>query len=323
MAGFLVRRALQSVAILFVVATLTFFLLHLAPGDPVDAIATDARVPPEVREILRQQYGLNAPLLVQYTRHISAVVHGNLGYSTSQNRMVSAVLADAIPNTLLLMGTAITLAFAIGIAIGSLQGARAESRFDRVTSAVTTTLATLPDFWLATGLALLLAYKLGLFPVAGMVDPVMHSLLSPLGRVTDVLRHLTLPVLSLVLIIASVVARYQRAALIDTWHDDFMRTARAAGVSWRRRLFRHALRNALLPIVTLLGLSLPSLVGGALFVERVFAWPGMGKVAVDALALHDYSLVLGVVLVASALVALGGVLADVLQAVIDPRMRHA
>jgi peptide/nickel transport system permease protein len=323
MAGFLLRRALQSVAILFVVATLTFFLLHLAPGDAVDAMVTDARVPAEVRAVLREQYGLNAPLLVQYTRHVYGALRGHLGYSISQHQMVSDVLAETIPNTLLLMGTALVLSFAIGITVGALQGARAESRFDRVASAITTTLATLPDFWLATGIVLLFAYTLRLFPVAGMVDPAMHSFLSPVGRAIDVLRHLTLPVLSLVLIIASVVARYQRAALLDTWHDDFLRTARAAGVPWRRRLFRHALRNALLPIVTLLGLSLPSLVGGALFVETVFAWPGMGRVAVEALLLRDYSLVLGAVLVASGLVAVGGVLADVLQAVIDPRVRRA
>ncbi len=323
MAGFLLRRALQSVAILFFVATLTFLLIHLAPGDPVDAMVTDPRVPSEVRAALREQYGLNEPLAVQYTRHITGAVQGNLGYSISQHQLVSDVLAQAIPKTLLLMGTALVLSFGIGIVIGALQGSRAESRFDRVTSGVTTTLATLPDFWLASGLVLLFAHKLRIFPIAGMVDPAMHHSFSLVGRVIDVLQHLALPVLSLVLIIASVVARYQRAALLDTWHEDFLRTARAAGVPWHRCLFRHALRNALLPIVTLLGLSLPSLVGGALFVETVFAWPGMGYLAVQALLLRDHSLVLGVVLVASVMVAVGGILADVLQAAIDPRVRRA
>ena len=323
MAGFLLRRALQSIAVLFVVATLTFFLLHLAPGDPLDAIAADVRVPPDVRETLRQLYGLDKPLAVQYVRHITGVIQGQLGYSTSQHQPVSDVLAQAIPNTVLLMGTALVLSFGLGIATGALQGARVESRFDRMASAVTTTFATLPDFWLASGIALLFAYKLRLFPVAGMVDPTMHSLYSPAGRTIDVLRHLALPVFSLVLIVASVVARYQRAAFLDTWHEDFLRTARAAGVPWYRCVFRHALHNALLPIVTLFGLSLPSLVGGALFVETVFAWPGIGRVAVEALALRDYSLVLGVVLAASALVAVGGIFADVLQAVIDPRLRRA
>lgn len=323
MAGYLLRRALQSLAVLFAVATLTFFLLHLAPGDPLDAIASDVRVPVEVRETLRHLYGLDQPLAVQYGRYLVGVGRGDLGYSTSQNQLVADVLGQAIPNTLLLMGTALALSFALGIAIGALQGARADSRFDRVTSAFTITLATLPDFWLASGVVLLFARKLHLFPTAGMVDPSMHELLSPAGQLADLARHMTLPVLSLVLIIASVVARYQRAALLDTWHDDFLRTARALGVPWYRCLFRHALRNALLPIVTVFGLTLPSLIGGAVFVETVFAWPGIGRVAVEALVGHDYSLVLGVVLGASVVVAVGGILADVLHALIDPRMRHA
>jgi len=323
MAGFLLRRFLQSIAVLFAVATLTFFLLHLAPGDPLDAIAGDVRLPADVRETLRHLYGLDQPLAVQYGRHLLGAARGELGYSTSQNQRVADVLVQAIPNTLLLMGTALALSFALGIAIGAMQGARAESRFDRVTSAFTITFATLPDFWLASGIVLLFARKLHFFPVAGMVDPSMHQLLSPAGRLVDLLRHMALPVLSLVLIVASVVARYQRAALLDTWHEDFLRTARALGVPRYRCLFRHALRNALLPIVTVFGLSLPSLVGGAVFVETVFAWPGIGRLAVDALVLHDYSLVLGVVLAASAVVAIGSILADLLHALIDPRMRHA
>ncbi len=321
MAGFLLRRVLQSVAILFVVATVTFFLLHSAPGDPVDALSNDTRLTPEIRALLRERYGLDDPLIVQYGKHLARLARGDLGFSISQRREVSAVLASAMPNTMLLMGTTLVIAFAAGIAVGAVQGAKADSRFDRITSRVTTTLATLPDFWLATGVSLVFASRLALFPIAGMVDPVMHPLMSSSGKVWDVLKHLTLPVLSLVLIVASIVARYQRSALLDTWQEDYLRTARAAGVSWRRRLYRHALRNALLPIITLLGLALPSLVGGSLFVETVFAWPGIGRLAAEAILLRDFPLVLGVVMAASTLVAAGGVLADVLHAVVDPRLR--
>jgi peptide/nickel transport system permease protein len=323
MAGFLLRRTLQSVAILFVVATLTFFLVHLAPGNPVDAMVDDPRVPESVRLSLRELYGVDKPLPVQYARQMSGLARGDLGFSISQHQPVAAVLAQAVPNTMLLMGVSLVLAFALGIAVGAMQGARAGSRFDRVASVVTTTFATLPDFWLGTGIMLLFAYRWGLFPVSGMVDPVMHPMMSPAARAIDVVRHLALPALSLVLIVSSVVARYQRAAMLDVWHEEFLRTAQAAGVPRPRRIFRHALRNALLPIVTLAGLSLPSMVGGALFVETVFAWPGMGRLAVEALTVRDHSLVFGIVLVASALVAIGGILADVVQAIIDPRLRHA
>lgn len=214
------------------------------------------------------------------------------------------------------------LAFAGGIVLGALQGGRADSRFDRIASALTTTMATLPDFWLASGVSLVFAHKLRWLPIAGKVDPAMHMLLSPGAQILDVLRHMALPVFSLVVIAGSVVARYQRAALLDIWSEDYVRTALAAGVPWRRRLYHHALRNALLPIITIFGLSLPSLVGGAVFVETVFAWPGIGRLAVEGLLLRDYALVLGVVIVTSALVALGSLLADVLHGVADPRMRN-
>lgn len=322
MAAFLLRRASQSLAILFVVATFTFVLLHAAPGDPVDAIVNNERLQPEVRQRLRQQYGLDRPLPEQYARQMLGVMRGDLGFSISQQQPVIRVIAEAAPPTLWLMGTALVLSFALGIAVGAMQGARAGSRFDRLTSAATTILATLPDFWLATGAMLLFAYTLHWFPVSGIVDPVLHPSMSPLGKAHDLARHLALPVLSLVAIVASVVARYQRGALLDVWHEEYLRTARALGVPPRRRLFHHALRNALLPIVTLLGLALPSLVGGAVFVETVFALPGMGRLAVLAIALRDWPLVLGVVLVTGALVAAGGLLADLLSAALDPRLRR-
>jgi peptide/nickel transport system permease protein len=322
MTGFLFRRLLQSLAIVFAVATLTFFLVHAAPGDPVQATLSDPRVPESVRESLRQLYGFDQPLLVQYRRYMFGVLTGNLGFSLSQQRPVLDVLGDAVPPTLLLMGTALVTAFAVGIIVGALQGVRVGSRFDRLTSAATTTLATLPDFWLALGVMLFVAPLLGL-PMRGMTSPDIYPYLGPAGRAWDILRHLVLPVLSIAIIAGSIVARYQRAAMLDAWREDYVRTARAAGVPRRRLIFRHALRNALLPIVTLLGLALPALVAGAVFVEKVYSWPGMGRTAVDALGMRDYSVVIGVAIVAGAFVAVGGLLADLLYAAIDPRVRRA
>ena len=321
--SFLVRRLLQSVAIVFVVASLTFFLIHAAPGDPISAVLGDARIPESVRDTLRKQAGLDQPVVMQYVRHLGLVASGHLGYSYSHHLPVSTVLAHALPPTLLLMGTALGAGFAIGIGLGALQGVRAGSRFDQITSAITTATATIPDFWLALGAMLLFAMRLRVFPTGGMTTPVEHELMPPLGRVFDTLRHLVLPASCLGVITASVVARYQRASMIDAWREDCVRTARAAGVPRRRLVFRFALRNALLPVVTLLGLALPALTGGAVFVESVFSWPGMGRTAVDALSMRDYPLVLGVAIVASSFVALGGIVADLLYAAVDPRVRRA
>lgn len=323
MAPFLLRRTIQGIVIVLAVATLAFVLLHLAPGDPVQALLSDTRASEELRASMRQQYGLDRPLPVQYARYFAGLVRGDLGFSMSQQRPVADVLGAALPNTLLLMSVALALSFVAGIAIGALQGASERSRFDRVAGAITTTLATVPEFWVATGFMFFLAYRFRIFPTGGMIVSVGHSMLSPVGRALDVVNHMILPVLSLTLVLGSIIARYQRGAMIDAWREPFLRTARAAGVPSGRLVFRHALRNALLPIITLLGLALPSLIGGAVFVEAVFAWPGLGLLAVQGVASRDYSLVLAVVVVTSTLVCAGSILADLLHALVDPRMRRA
>lgn len=321
MGRYLVRRAVQGIATMFAVVTLTFLLLHLAPGDPVDALTSDTRVPDSVRAQLRANYGLDQPLAIQYARYLAAVGRGNLGFSLSQLRPVAGVLRDALPNTLLLMLVALGIAFTGGTALGAWQGVRAGSRLERVTGVITMALATLPDFWLASGAMLLLAARWQYFPTGGMVDPVMHPLLTPSGRVVDVARHLVLPAACLGAIALAVVARFQRAAMLDVREREFLRTAAASGVSARRRDYHHALRNALLPTVTLFGLALPTLFGGALFIEAVFAWPGVGRAVADGVMLRDYPLVLAAVMVISALVVAGGVVADLLHAALDPRVR--
>jgi peptide/nickel transport system permease protein len=323
MAPFLLRRTMQGIVIVLAVATLAFVLLHLAPGDPVQALLSDTRISEALRAAMRQQYGFDRPLPVQFARYVSGLVTGDLGFSISQQRPVADVLGAALPNSLLLMSVALVLSFASGIAIGAMQGASERSRFDRVAGTLTTTLATVPEFWLATGVMLLFAFRLRMLPISGMIDPVMHAMLSPGGRALDVVKHMVLPVLTLTLVLGSIIARYQRGAMIDAWREPFLRTARAAGVPRRRLVYRHALRNALLPIITLLGLALPSLVGGAVFVESIFAWPGLGHVAVQGVVTRDYSLVLAIVIVTSALVCAGSILADALHALVDPRMRRA
>jgi peptide/nickel transport system permease protein len=323
MTAYLVRRLLLGVVTVFAVTTLTFALIHAAPGEPFMTMVEDGRFSAAHRDRLRERFGLDQPVGRQYVRFLAAVGQGNLGESFSERRPVADVIGDALPRTLLLMGTALAAGFALGLLLGLWQAARHGSLLDRAASAATVTIGSIPDFWIAIGLMLLFALELRWLPVSGMVDAVMHDYMSPAGRVWDVLRHLVLPAASLALLVLAVVARHQRAALLEVLPDDYIRTAVAKGVAPRTVLTRHAFRNALLPAITLLGLMLPALVGGAVFVEAIFAWPGLGKVAIDAIRNRDHPVILGVTLLTSGVVVLAGVLADLAYAAADPRTRRA
>jgi peptide/nickel transport system permease protein len=320
---FLLRRAAQALAVIAVAATVTFFLIHLAPGDPIGSALDDPRVSAAVRDHWRTVYGLDRPLLEQYLRFVANAARGRFGYSIAFNEPVGAVLARALPNTLMLAGTALMLSFATGIAVALVQVSRRGSAADRALGAGSLALYSLPDFWLAQVALLVCAYWIPVLPAGGVVDPVMHAYLSPLGAALDRVRHLVLPALTLTALSAAAVARFQRAALLDVAADDYLRTARAKGVAERSVIMRHALRNAALPVITLFGLSLPAFASGTVFVEKVFAWPGLGALAVDAVAARDYAVVVACAVVGSALVAAGSLIADVLYAVADPRLRSA
>ena len=323
MAAFLLRRILLGVATVVAVATLTFVLVHAAPGEPYAFVIDDARFTPQQRATFRARYGLDDPMPVQYLRYMSRIARGDLGDSFTARRPVATVLRERLPRTLLLMGTAILAGFALGVGLGAWQASRAGSRRDRAIAAITVAIGSIPDFWIAIALLLLFALRLRWFPVTGMVDDTMHDYMSPAGKVADVLRHLVLPATSLLLLVVAVVARFQRAAVLDVLPEDFVRTARAKGVPATGVVFRHALRNALLPTITLLGLTLPALVGGAVFVETIFAWPGLGMLAVNAIVTRDYAVVLGVTTLASLMVVVAGISTDVAYTLVDPRTRRA
>ena len=327
MLRFVVRRLLQGALVVFLAATAAFLLLHLAPGDPIAATLDSPIVPESVRQHWRAVYGLDRPVAEQYWRWIVAAAHGDLGWSFSIRRPVVDVLGDALPNTLLLVGTAIAAGFAAGIGAGVLQaylrvrGSRGGRTLDRALGAVTVFFFSLPEFWLAIALLVLFTFVLPILPSSGAFDPVMHEYMGPAERALDRAVHLVLPALTLALGALAVVARHQRAALLEVAREDYLRTARAKGVRERTVLLRHALRNALIPVITLLGLAVPALVGGVVFVEKVFGWPGMGLVAVNAVGARDYPLVTGAVVVGSVAVTLGALLSELLHAVVDPRLR--
>lgn len=315
------RRSAQAAVVVFVVASVTFFLVRLAPGDPFGAAMDNPNITAEVRDQWRRSYGFDRPLAEQYVLYLRAVARGDFGWSFSTQRPVSQALRAAIPRTLLLAGTALLLSFAIGVGLAVLQVRRPGSVTDRALSKVSLLAYSIPEFWLALLLLMIFSLNLGLFPAGGAVDPVLHSRMDWMGRTLDTLRHLVLPAGTLTIVGTAVVARYQRAALLDVLPSDYVRTARAKGVAEPVVVRRHALRNALLPTITLLGLTIPALLAGSVFVEKIFAWPGMGLLAVNAVAARDYAVVTAVVIVSGAGVAIGNLAADLLYAAADPRLR--
>ncbi len=320
MTAWLLRRLGAALAIVFAVVSFSFVAIHLAPGTPF-LPEEGRRINPAAVVRLRDEFGLNRPLPEQYVRYLRALARGNLGESFSQRRPVADVIATALPNTAVLAGAALLIDFFLGICIGVFQASRARRRSDVALTNATLFLYSLPIFWF--GLVLLLVFGQGLhwFPVGGITDPVLYDALSLGGKLVDRLRHLALPALTLGLVGAAGTARFQRAALIEALGQDYVRTARAKGLRESAVLVRHALRDALLPVITLLGLALPFLLTGAVLVETVFAWPGLGKLAADAIAARDYPLVLAATLLASAAVVMGSLLADLLAALTDPRVR--
>jgi peptide/nickel transport system permease protein len=278
-------------------------------------------MPDQVREHLRARFGLDQPLGEQFVRYLLALTKGELGYSFSRRVPVAEALAAALPRTLLLIGIAIALSVTIGVLLGVYQATRRGRPIERALSALSLFFYSLPEFWLALMAVLLFAYWIPVFPPSGIVDVTLYDYLGFWGRVWDRLRHLALPALTLTLLSTASIARYQRAAMLEVIELDFVRTARAKGLREGTVIGRHALRNALLPVITLLGLALPALVGGAVFVEFVFSWPGMGHLSAEAIVGRDYPLITATATVGAVMVALGSFVADLLYAVADPRVR--
>jgi peptide/nickel transport system permease protein len=321
MRRFLLARSAQAVFVIGLVATMAFALVHLAPGDPFGMNLDDPSNSAALHAQQMHHWGYDQPLPVQYVRWIANLARGQFGWSHSRNRWVVDVLLETVPRTLLLMVTALVTGVFAGVALGTWQASRPAHAVERVSGMLALTLLSVPEFLVALAALALLAARWHWFPVSGIIDAANHDSMSLAGRAADVLRHLVLPAGTLALITAASVSRYQRSAMLAVLPEEFIRTARAKGAGERDVILRHALRNALGPLITILGLLLPALFGGAVFVETIFSWPGVGRMMVDAVGGNDYPLVLAGVIVGSALVALGSALADVLAALADPRVR--
>lgn len=320
------RRILQAVPLLLGILTLTFILLHVAPGDPTATYLTD-NVSPEVVEQTRERLGLDQPLPVQYARWVTSFATGDFGRSyVGGEPEVADVIGAALPNTLLLGLVSLGVIFVVGCWIGVIQAVRQYGISDTTLTVGSLALYSMPGFWL--GLMLQIAVSSSWWPealalpVSGMIDVRNHAGMSPLGQVFDVARHLVLPTIGLGLASAAGIARYMRGEMLEVIHQDYIRTARAKGLSERRVIFRHALRNALIPIASLLGLYLPLLIGGSVVIEKVFAWPGMGLLLYDSVYARDYPVVMAVTFLFGALVVAGNLVSDLLYAAVDPRIRY-
>jgi peptide/nickel transport system permease protein len=316
----IVARLFQSLIVVFFVTTISFFIVRTAPGDPFSYEGRN--LSDSARTALRRQAGYDEPVWKQYIRYVNNVAHGRLGWSYSKRQLVSSALKDAMPRTLLLAGVGLGASFLIGLVVGVIQAARRGQWFDRASSAVMLFFYSLPDFWAAFMIMVIVSSWWGLLPSAGLVDQAMHDSYGPWDAFIDRVRHMILPVVSLIVISVAGIARYQRAAMLEILPADFIRTARAKGLPERDVIWRHAFRSAATPMITLFGLLLPAFLGGALFVEKVYAWPGMGLLAANAIDARDYDLVTATVIIGSSLVVVGNLIADLLQMAVDPRVRE-
>lgn len=323
------RRLLVAVITVVLVLTVTFAALHLAPGDPVH-LYLGPTADEAVVASTRQAVGLDRPLPVQYAQWLAHFALGDWGTSIAQQRPVARVLGDAVGPTLALVGTSLLLSYLGGVLVGAWQASRRRSVLDTALTGVTTVCYALPSYVLALGLILVFAYAAALwrwpewlrFPAFGAAG-VGADLLSPAARLADRLRHLALPVATLAVVGAAGTARFVRGAMVEALRQPYVRAARAKGLTEGRVLLRHALRNALVPVLTLLGLQLPALFSGVVFVETIFGWPGMGRVTVQAVLARDYPVVMASTAVFAVLVIAGNVLADLLASLADPRSERA
>lgn len=317
------RRLLEAVPILLGIVTLTFLLLHLAPGDPATAYF-NPNVSPEIIERMRENLGLNLPLHEQYLRWLRSFFTGDFGYSFGQHRPVAQVIADALPNTLVLSAVSLLLIFVLGCAVGALQAVRQYSALDIATTFVSLFIYSMPGFWLGLMLILLFSSpavpEVLRLPISG-VTSIDYEFMAPAQRLLDRARHLVLPSFALGIASAAGVSRYMRGAMLEVLSQDYIRTARAKGLPETAVILRHALRNALIPIVSLLGLYLPLLFGGSIVIEVVFSWPGMGRALYNAILARDYPVVMACTFLFGVLVVFANLVADLLYAVVDPRIR--
>lgn len=303
------------------ISLLMFVIMHLAPGDPASMrYGLNPEVTESARADFKAMYDLDKPVLTQYLLWIKRFFSLDFGRSLIDDRPVIQKVASRLPATLLLQATSLAVIFLIALPIGIISAVRRNSLFDKVSTVLVFIGYAMPTFWLALLLILIFGYRLQWFPVSGM-SPWYTAYLGDLARFKDLIWHLVLPVTATAFGGLAALSRYSRSSMIEVMGEKYILTARAKGLTEKRVIFVHALKNALLPIVTIMGLTLPALISGSFIFETIFAWPGMGRLGYEAIMGYDYPVVMGVGVVATLLTLLGILLSDIMYAVVDPRIR--
>jgi peptide/nickel transport system permease protein len=318
----LVRRALEAALTFLVVTALLFLVMRMAPGNPLERMSDDRPMAPAEQARLRQLFGLDQPLGTQLARFAGAALAGDFGVSIEYYPLrVGDLIRSRVPASVILGLAVLAVNLSLGVWIGVLQARRRGTAIDRWLTRLSLTAYAAPSFWLGLVLVSFFSIRWHLLPAGQMVDPLLPADASWLERTADLLRHLVLPALTLSIVTIAVTIRYQRAAMLEVLRLDYVRAARARGLTERRVIWRHAWRNALFPVVTLLGLWLPILVSGSVFVEQVFNWPGLGSLAAGAIAARDYPVLIATSMLVSITVLVGGALTDLAVHWLDPRTR--
>jgi peptide/nickel transport system permease protein len=323
--AYILRRLLYMIPLLLGVSVVTFALIKAAPGDPVTLMLAEARsggAQPSRAELeqVRKNLGLDKPVVLIYTDWLKEVLRGNLGRSFINGRPVTHLFREKIPNTVKLSGVSLALSLVIALPLGVISAVKQYSPVDYLITLFSFVSISLPAFWISFMLIYVFSLKLDLLPAGGMQTAFFRG--TRLASLQDSFLHYVLPVTALTLGRLAAYIRYQRASMLDVLRQDYVRTARAKGMSEFAVLFRHAWRNSLLSIITLLGYSLVALIEGSVIVEVVFSWPGMGLLGVNAVIQRDYPVIMGIVMLSSVAIILGTLLSDILYAWADPRVRY-
>ena len=322
MKNYIFRRLLLTIPVFFGITVITFLVMHLSPGKPTD-ILTDMnqKITAEAKHRLVALYGLDKPVYVQYGMWLKRLVKLDFGKSFKDDRPVIDKIAERLPVTLLLNFCSIILIFAIAIPIGVFSAVKKDTIFDKITTVTVFLGFSIPTFWLAILLMILFGVQLGWLPITGFRS-INFDELTFIGKTFDILKHLILPVFVSAFTGLAGLSRYTKSSMLEVLHQDYVRTARAKGLPEKAVIFKHALRNALIPIVTIVGLTVPDLIGGSFIFETIFAWPGMGRLGYEAIMSRDYPVIMCVGTIVAVLTLIGNLLADIAYAYVDPRIRY-